>query len=594
MINRFLKCSLFLGLACIILFSSCSSAPESRTSSENSSVFSGNPESGDKGTLSPASISDGVGTPLAIPERSKQKKNDLDSTVLGFIEKGSPDSIRKAVALVNTDPRGMTDQNRIALAVSGELMKILYPLEEMNWLIPSVPDSDRYIGALLASRQGVYDYSAGSSDFLSLVLPSVVLVFSDIQGSYYSDAEVALSKARKMNAESVLPLYFLALISERQGRMNEALNYFQTAWNFDSSCYPAGIGLTRSFLAKGDGQGALSVARQLLSRYPNNTSLIRLCAESAYLAQDWNTADPYILSILKAEPENTDFLLMRARILVERKEYLKASSLLDAFGTTNKTNKTYLLLKSRVLREWNKNPTAAALILQDARRLYPKDSEVLLASAEISYQSGQAIQGADGRDLVLRVLEMEPTNTVALSLLVQDYILSADWPRALSSAEKLVSLDSKDDALVLLLKATLGSRHYSRAADLSRSLYEKQASSLVITSLYLQSLISSGDLGQAQSIITSRLVDASPSLKSILYYHESTLKVDPDARLASLRSSLLSDPRNLDALFSMYEWYMERKDYRKAQYYLKQVVSLDPSNRNYGILLSNLDDLLAR
>lgn len=588
--NRTVVHSFIAFLACILLFSSCSSTPKPQSTSENL----GKTETDNKGTVSPSSISTGAGTPLSIPERAQLKKNDLDSTVLSFIEKGSPESLRKAVSLVNTDPRGMTDQNRVALAVSGEIMRILYPLEEVNWSLPSVPESDRYIGALRASRQGIYDYSAGSADFLSLVLPSAVLVVSDIQGNYYADAQIALSKARRMNDESVLPLYFLALISERQGRFNESLNLFQAAWKADSSCYPAGIGLTRALLSKGDGAEAFVVAKQLLSRYPNNSSMVRLCAQSAYIAKDWNTADPYILTILKAEPDNTDFLLMRAHILIERKEYLKANSLLDAFGTTNKTNKSYLLLKARVIREWNKNPTAAAAVLQDARRLYPTDSEVLLASAEISYQSGQAIQGSDGRDLVFNVLEIEPTNTVALSLLVQDYIVSADWSQALSRAEQLVSLDSSDDSRVLLLKATLGSRQYTRAVDLSRSLYTAHPSSVEITSLHLQALISSGDTNQALAIINSRLIDASPSLKSILYYHESKLKIDSDLRLASLRSSLLSDPRNLEALFSMYEWYMEKKDYRKAQYYLKQVVSLDPGNRRYGNLLSNLDDLLAR
>ena len=146
--NRIQKCCVYALVASFVFYSSCASAPDSAHSSTSQSVStsekpyidSGKPDSGkdainkpnssEKGTVTSSAISSGFGTPLAIPERAQLKKNDLDSTVLGYIEKGSPDSIRKAVALVNTDPRGMTDQNRVALAVSGELMKIVYPFEE--------------------------------------------------------------------------------------------------------------------------------------------------------------------------------------------------------------------------------------------------------------------------------------------------------------------------------------------------------------------------------------------------------------------------------------------------------------------------------
>jgi cytochrome c-type biogenesis protein CcmH/NrfG len=39
---------------------------------------------------------------------------------------------------------------------------------------------------------------------------------------------------------------------------------------------------------------------------------------------------------------------------------------------------------------------------------------------------------------------------------------------------------------------------------------------------------------------------------------------------------------------------MDKTDYRKAQYYLKQVIALDPANRKNTQLLATLDDLLAR
>jgi Tfp pilus assembly protein PilF len=88
--------------------------------------------------------------------------------------------------------------------------------------------------------------------------------------------------------------------------------------------------------------------------------------------------------------------------------------------------------------------------------------------------------------------------------------------------------------------------------------------------------------------------DAAPSLKSVLHYYESRLSADTETRLSALRSSLLADPRNKQSLFAMYELYLDRKDYRKAQYYLKQVIALDPANPAYLRLQTKLDEMLAR
>ena len=285
---------------------------------------------------------------------------------------------------------------------------------------------------------------------------------------------------------------------------------------------------------------------------------------------------------------------MRVRILVERKEYLKANSLLDAFATTNHTARDYLLLRSRVTREWTKNPVAASGFLQDAQRLYPDDPEVLLASAEICYQTNQSLNGLKGRDFVNRVLALEPSNAVALALLAQDYIVMKDWTSAVRTGELLTASDPSVENRAILVRAYLGSGDSARALGISRSLYTSLPGSDDVTTLYLDALIATGDAKTAASIINGRLDGAVPHFKSVLYYYQSRIAPSADIRLSSLRSSLLADPRNIDALSAMYGWFMERKDYRMAQYYLKQVLALDPLNKKYIDLQKSLDDLLAR
>ena len=78
-------------------------------------------------------------------------------------------------------------------------------------------------------------------------------------------------------------------------------------------------------------------------------------------------------------------------------------------------------------------------------------------------------------------------------------------------------------------------------------------------------------------------------MKSFLYYRKSLLQNTESAALADLRSSLISNPRNSDALFRLYEIYYKKSDLRKAQYYLKQVIALNPNDAKMRTLNEQLE-----
>lgn len=83
-------------------------------------------------------------------------------------------------------------------------------------------------------------------------------------------------------------------------------------------------------------------------------------------------------------------------------------------------------------------------------------------------------------------------------------------------------------------------------------------------------------------------------MKSFLYYQRSFFGATEDEILGDLRSSLTANPRNRDALFRLYKIYYAKKDWRRAQYYLKQVVALDPLNTEVLRLNSELNSLLGK
>lgn len=579
---------------CVILIAACASTPGSGSAGGKPARLSGKTDGGNAADVSTVSSTNGGGTPLTVPSREELSRNEGEAAVVSRLERGTPESIREAVNLVRQDSKGMTDRNRVFLALAGELMKILYPLEPVDWQLPSIPDGNPWLQAVRSSRMGVYDYNTGNADFLARVLPSLVLVISPTSVDFYPEAAKALEDAAVRNPSSVLPPLFRGMIAERSESPVAAAAWYRKAWTADSGCYPAGEGLVRTLIASKDGAGAFTVAKALSGDYPGAMQMTKLCAQASFAAANWDACDPYVLTVLKAEPANSVYLLMRARILVERKDYLKANSLLDAYATVDKTNRDYLILKARVMREWNKNLVSAIGILEDADRRYPGDPDIMLAAAALSYQTGKTVNGAGGKDFVNRVLAGDPRNPQALALLANDYILSSAWTDALAVTSTLLAVDQAPESLSIRLRALLGSQSWGEALSLSKRLYDSERDSENAVSWRLEALIGSGDRAGASALIASRLDGASAGLKSRLYYYKGGLETDPDAQLAALRSSLLADPRNVDSLFATYRWYYARKDWRKAQYYLKQVLAISPGNGEYAKLLAELDELLAQ
>ena len=127
-------------------------------------------------------------------------------------------------------------------------------------------------------------------------------------------------------------------------------------------------------------------------------------------------------------------------------------------------------------------------------------------------------------------------------------------------------------------------------AQIAYDAASKQPSDEIIT-LYLQALYGAKRYGTLRQVINRHLSDARSALKSVLIYYQSLLESNDEEKLTLLRSSLLSDPRSSLTLFALYEWYFKHKDYRKAYYYLQQVIALEPYNKAYLQLAERLEKL---
>nr|WP_253697467.1 tetratricopeptide repeat protein [Treponema denticola] len=541
----------------------------------------------------------GEGTILSLPGKNELAEKKLDSTLAALIEKGSPASLKEAVLFIQNDSKGLTNENKLYLKIIADIMYLAYPLETNGVKPPVYTEDEPYLQALKEVKSGLYPVSTKKDGFLGLIIPTLVLANDDFSSTtlaqYSEDIESRLTEAQKLRPQSVLTYYLLGLYKEKTNKLTEAVALYQKAWQLDSSCYPAGFKYGHFAAESGNGTEALKIADALNSLYNDNTEVKLLYAQAHIAKNDLNKASENIVSVLKKEPENISALLLRIRILIEQKEYLKANSLLDAYSTKNKTAKNYLLYRARVTKEWNKNLIRASEFLTEAYKYYPEDFNVLLACAEICFEASTKIDNKPADFFIRKVLEAYPKNTAALALLVKNDINNGKWAQAVESAEDLAAKYPSEANKELLLTAYLGSGQTSKALSLAKQLYAntKNPSNSFIN-LYMEALYAGKDYQTVKQVITQKMKGADSQLKSILYYYNAKLEQGNSGEyLNFLQSSLLSNPRNKDSLFAMYEWYLKTKDYKKAKYYLGQVLALDPSNKNLVNLSENLDKLLA-
>ncbi|AEE16305.1 tetratricopeptide repeat protein [Treponema brennaborense] len=534
--------------------------------------------------------------PLAVPERVERSYFSFeDATIMQDMEIGSPASLRSAVAKIRKSAPDYSDPEKVLLGIASSLMSVVWPSEKVSWNIPEVGFSNPYTGAINSAGIGIYDSSTGNSDFFTLVLPSLVLLSASSNGDYYAESQTALTAALEMNPRSVLVRYLLGCLYRKMHNTSSAAEMFQSAVRLDPSCYETSYAYARAVFDTGAAAAAYTEAQALLAQYPKNLQVLKLCAEASFALKRYAEADQYITQVLQQEPDNAAYLLFRARILVETGDFIKASSLLDVYARTDKTAKWYLLLRARIQKDWNKNTAASVATIEDALKRYPADLDVILFAAELAAVTGGTVDGKTAGQLAAVILAAEPDNSAALVICISDAMRHKDWKNAYGLSSSLLRSGVSETAVLLNhIRICLELDFLAEAQTVCAELYAKEPTDDEVRQSYIRVLAAQGKSAEVSSLIETLLPSASAKLKSFLYYQRSLLAANDAAKLADLRLSLTANPRNQEPLYELYRYYYGKADYRKAQYYLKQVVALNPDDADLIRLNGELEKLLLK
>lgn len=533
----------------------------------------------------------GAATPLFVPEQEdKGFFSFSDSNIMKDMEIGSPASIQRAASKIRNPS---TQPEKVILAVASSLMSIVWPSQRNNIAMPPDIEANAYTAAIESAKMGIYDVNTGSSDFFTIVLPSLVLLTSQGNGDYYSQSQAALEEGLRIRPDSVLVHYLLGCLYQRTGDWAAAQNMFRKAADLDENCFETNYAFAETCFQQKKYQESQETATRLLELYPGNVKLLKLLAQLASRTGDYAVAENYINQVLQQEPDNSQFILLRVEVLMDQGNYVKAVPLLDVYSRVDKVSKDYLLLRSRIQYEWNKNTAAASATAEQALELYPDDTDVVLAAAHLATITGNRVKGKTAGELAEEILAQDSNNEDAIFIRAEDAIVRRDWNVAYTNSSRLMELGNPSLSQRLIhVRSCLGVGRVGEAQREISTLYSQHTDSDEVKEMYIRVLAAAGSRGEVRSLIASLLPSASNQLKSFLYYQRSLLATNDTDKLADLRQSLTANPRNSDSLFELYSYYFDRKDYRKAQYYLKQVVALNANDEEMLLLNAQLEALL--
>lgn len=520
----------------------------------------------------------------------------IDPEILAGVENGSPASLRAAMTKIRKNESEYTENERVLIAVAADIMKLAWQSERVTWDVFEVREENPYTGAINSAKNGIYDSSTGNVDFLTMVLPSLVfLTTNSIPEDYVIQAQKSLLDALFTSEDSVLANYLIGILYEKKHDFAKAEQYLNKAYSLSDSTLELGLAYSRILNQNGKSDEAAQILAKFSAVDPKNILVLKQNAYVAFSKKDYALAEDYVARVLQQTPNDLEFLLFRARIYIEKNDYIHASTLLDIYGRQNDSNLDYLVLRARLQLDWSKDMDSATKTVEKALQLYPDNNDLLMIAARISSATDSPVAGKYADELAEKVLDRDPENQDALVYALDGLMQRENWQEAYDISRKIVnSSKSSSDVISRHITICLKLKKKAEAMEVSKSAYVRHPEDEKILQAYIFAYTETETRESAISFINSMLAaeNVSKKIKSYLYYRRSFLQPNEDAVLADLRSSLKDSPRNSDSLFRLYEIYFARSDYKKAQYYLKQVVSINPNDSSVKKLNEALTQLM--
>ena len=506
-------------------------------------------------------------------------------------EKGTPSSLLASLEIIRLRNLGSTEFGRMMNAINISLLRTLYPAIQTQFPLMDPPITHVYARILRDAENGIYRRPPPNSiSYLEHVLPFLAIYpAAGVRAvEMYLAALPNLERAVRINSESVLAGYFIGLVYEQTGRLEDAYAQYSRVWNLFPESFPVALGLARIMEAQGRTQEVISFLSDLLLDFPGNIQIKRHLARTFYFSGNWVMAEAAVNDVLQQNPRDGEFILKRAHILIERGQLLQALDPLDTYASFNPSNRLYHFLRARLHAEIFNNREAALshlrVILTSPRYDGTVNGQELWITASVYaarflMESSRPLDQSEGRELLRRLLAEPSPSLEVVSLALDDAIRREAWPEARVFLERLLNerRSSQDLLAAFMMEREQGNRN--AALVYAQELFERDRSDDKGIIAFATALIDLGRNAEAARLIDSRLnVLDGGVLKSQYYFLRSLTRTNEELVMRDLRSSLFENPRNLDALIAMFEIFHRRDDERRAVHYLRQALAISPND----------------
>jgi tetratricopeptide (TPR) repeat protein len=559
----------------------------------------------------------GTGTALktadpAALSRSREEREEIETSIVF----GSPSSLARARDLASKAMAIKAEDAAVLGSLAQGIAALAYPEAPGSSQSASVGapagTSGTAQGLLGALRQAAAGQSPevpadATGSPLGELIPALALFASDSSDSSRRAFD-ALERFARLGVPSIMPSILRGIDAERRGDWQGALELYRSVLAIAPDAWTATLGSGRALLAMKRSGEAIAMLSPLAQARSGLSAFDRPFALALYANGRYADADPYVSRVLTRNPQDSQFILIRARLLVRAKSYPQALPLLDAYGTVDPSDRLYLLLRcieSEALK-------AREEALSWARRglaAYADDPELLAAASRLLF-AGPAFGREEARTLALRVLQLVVPGAAAPadSDTETGAVLLAARQAAAVEASRLLAFDAassfkwvaaaaylaragtafKDKALAARILRKAGNA--GAALDYASAWYRDQPRSEDAAEAYLRALVDTGDEKSAQEAIDRLLPGASsPPFRSVLYVIESKLQKSDEAALTLLHSALVENADNPEALAAVSDIQLRRKDYAKARFYLKLAIATNPGDPELEARQQQLD-----
>ena len=498
--------------------------------------------------------------------------------------------------LMHKNESNYKEYEKVLIAVASKIMEIVWPSHPITWQQFDYSEITPYTEALVSVEKGLFDTSTGNTDYLSTILPALVVVKKSVTPNDIELCKNVMEQALKKypyNENSVLANYILGVAYEKSNDFVNAQKQYEKVYKIEENVFENQMAYARILRTNGFVAQSMEVLSKINSQNSNNIELLKQNAYSAFDAGNFDLAETYVAKVLQQTPNDLSFVLFRAKILIEKNDYIHAISLLDMYERQNVESLEYLVLRAKTQLNWSKNTNAALETVEKTLQIYPDNSDVLLLAASISSLTEAPVAGKYADELAGLVLQKDPKNVDALNFQLDGLMYHQNWQKAYETCLKLIDKENvKSDIVLKYVQICLKLNKVNEAYNFAQKKYKKNSSDENIIQAYVLAYSNFGKREDVLSFIDELIPKSSSKVKSNLFYQRSFLQKMEENKLADLRSSLIANPRNSESLFRLYEIYFEKQDYRKAQYYLKQVVAINPNDASMKKLNETLTKLI--